>query len=400
MNDDDDDVRKLRGAIYNNDIALASTLIASIAGSAAVNCQPSLLLRAAERNRVEIMRMLLDAGADIDAMDAKRQTASHAAIRRSHFAALQLLVERGADVRQIRSRDESLIKAVSHYSDDRMACLLLNAGAPLDNLTRVDLVNLVAKSKSVAVIAHLLARKVDVSALRDASGRTLCHFVVWTPERGAEIETVLRALVDAGVNVNAANIDGLTPLHYAATMRNATALRILVELGADIDRQMPTTGRTALHEVCGSWRHETMCVELLLALGADVHALNNQGQTPCQVAARLQCADAVCAFFAAGCELQLHHALNACRLPIHQSLFVQVPATDEVEAARRRIARTRLDLVRYRALSICVGLQPLGLDALQLCEIMMHAFGALGSLIVFHQWWNIAITIKHFHSNR
>jgi hypothetical protein len=49
-----------------------------------------------------------------------------------------------------------------------------------------------------------------------------------------------------------------------------------------------------------------------------------------------------------------------------------------------------------RAFQICVGLQSFRLSALQLCEILMHSFGALGSLILFHQWWVIATKVKHF----
>jgi hypothetical protein len=58
--------------------------------------------------------------------------------------------------------------------------------------------------------------------------------------------------------------------------------------------------------------------------------------------------------------------------------------------------RLDFDLVRERAFQICVGLHPLDISALQLCEILMHSFGALGSLIAFHQWWAIATKVKHF----
>jgi hypothetical protein len=77
-----------------------------------------------------------------------------------------------------------------------------------------------------------------------------------------------------------------------------------------------------------------------------------------------------------------------------------MPTADEINAARRRIAKTRLNLVRERAFQICLGLHPLNISALQLCEILMHSFGALGSLILFHQWWTIAVKVKHFHERK
>lgn len=80
----------------------------------------------------------------------------------------------------------------------------------------------------------------------------------------------------------------------------------------------------------------------------------------------------------------------------HRNL--QLPTADEIDAARCQIAKTRLDLVRHRAAEICIGLQSLEINALQLCEIMMHSFGAVGSLIAFHQWWAIATKVKHFNN--
>jgi hypothetical protein len=83
----------------------------------------------------------------------------------------------------------------------------------------------------------------------------------------------------------------------------------------------------------------------------------------------------------------------------HQLARLEVVIVDiDVESARRRIAKIRLDLVRNRAMQFCIGLQPLGLDALQMCEILQHACcrGRLAQLIPFHIWWKIATTVKHF----
>jgi hypothetical protein len=49
-----------------------------------------------------------------------------------------------------------------------------------------------------------------------------------------------------------------------------------------------------------------------------------------------------------------------------------------VEAARHRIAKMRLDLIRQRALNVCIRLESLELDALQMCEISTPALVSLG----------------------
>jgi ankyrin repeat protein len=67
MNDDNVRKKLLIDAIEKNDIPTASSLISS--GSVNLNGEPWPLHRAAEHGRVEIMTMLLDAGADINAVD-------------------------------------------------------------------------------------------------------------------------------------------------------------------------------------------------------------------------------------------------------------------------------------------------------------------------------------------
>jgi hypothetical protein len=100
---------------------------------------------------------------------------------------------------------------------------------------------------------------------------------------------------------------------------------------------------------------------------------------------------ALCALVAAGGDLDQPNRKGETPRMIATRNNVALPTADEIDAARRRIAKARLDLVRERAFQICVGLAATSdINALQLCEILMHSFGALGSLIAFHQWWAIA----------
>jgi ankyrin repeat protein len=92
-----DDKHQLIDAINKNDTATASSLISS--GSVNLNCEPLPLHRATRQGRVEIMTMLLDAGADINAGEEGRNTACHVAMcERVNLMRFKLLVERGANL--------------------------------------------------------------------------------------------------------------------------------------------------------------------------------------------------------------------------------------------------------------------------------------------------------------
>jgi ankyrin repeat protein len=378
-------VQQLIDAIDKNDTATASSLISS--GSVNLNGEPLPLHHAASLGRVEIMTMLLDVGAGINAVDERHRTACYFAIMMNQFDALKLLVGRGANLRSGRS----LLSAVAqHDRDERFTILLLDAGAPLG----VDLVLMTLVNK-VAVFNRLMARGVNFTAMRDDGGAMLCHYVA----RNVTREDDLRFLVNVCGSdaVYARDNQGKIPLHWASSSGNESAIRVLVELGADIDRQ-DNVGWTALTDA--SSRVKTSCVELLLALGADVSLVDNKGQAAHHRAALWQMPASLCALVAAGGNLDQPNNKGETPHMIAIRKDVALPTADEIEAARRRIAKTRLDLVRERAFQICVGLHPLDINALQLCEILAHSFGALGSLIAFHQWWAIATMVKHFHTNK
>jgi hypothetical protein len=144
MNDDKVKLAvQLMHAIEENDTATASSLISS--GIVNLNRKPLLLHRAAQLGRVEIMSVLLDAGADINAVDRFQQSACHFAIFENHFDALKLLVERGANLGVVDSNGNSLLSTVARRDrDERFAILLLDAGAPLDGLPNDELMGLVS----------------------------------------------------------------------------------------------------------------------------------------------------------------------------------------------------------------------------------------------------------------
>jgi hypothetical protein len=63
-----------------------------------------------------------------------------------------------------------------------------------------------------------------------------------------------------------------------------------------------------------------------------------------------------------------------------------------VEAARHRIAKMRLDLIRQRALNVCIRLESLELDALPMCEISTPSLVVAwrdSFLYPFHIWGKI-----------
>ena len=73
----------------------------------------------------------------------------------------------------------------------------------------------------------------------------------------------------------------LTPLHYAAGWGHKEIVELLIAEGADVNA-MNGAGQTPLHFAAQEGQKEI--VELLIAKGADVNAKTNDGETPLDLA--------------------------------------------------------------------------------------------------------------------
>lgn len=98
--------------------------------------------------------------------------------------------------------------------------------------------------------------------------------------RGGDLEAI-RSLLDGGADVNAPDSEeGWPPLFHAVFMRQASAVLLLLERGANPNRRVD---RLVPLEVAAAQSDPAM-VQLLLAHGADVNARGPDGSTALTVA--------------------------------------------------------------------------------------------------------------------
>lgn len=79
-----------------------------------------------------------------------------------------------------------------------------------------------------------------------------------------------------GKDVNEPDPDGRTPLHYAVAHDKRDVLKALISASANLDAA-ENMQNTPLHYACGYGRGH--CVETLIDAGANVHATNASGKT-------------------------------------------------------------------------------------------------------------------------
>jgi len=99
--------------------------------------------------------------------------------------------------------------------------------------------------------------------------------------QGDEILSEIRAWIQSGADVDAADEERRTLLQLASETGHVEAVRVLLAAGADVN-QRDKYSRTPLWDA--SFRGHVEIVKLLLASGADGDAYDNSGETPLFVA--------------------------------------------------------------------------------------------------------------------
>ena len=113
-----------------------------------------------------------------------------------------------------------------------------------------------------------LLQGVDPAAVTADDHWNLLHRLLVSLTQEPPPEAVQK-LIDIGVDVNAADRYGNTPLHYAAR-RNAVGLMgMLLDAGAAID-PVNEKGATPLRMMLAKKPHDAAAIELLLSRGADI----------------------------------------------------------------------------------------------------------------------------------
>jgi ankyrin repeat protein len=252
------------------------------------------LMYAARENALDAGRALVDAGAALDLVDPDGATALVIAIINAHYEFAALLLESGADPNVV---DHEAGMGPLYAAVD-MHRLAVGHGRP--NPKPAGLLD------AVDIVRMLLDRKADPNArlkaptfqrhhtFGDASlGAGATPFMRAAKSGDVEVMTLLLA---AGADPALTMPNGSTALMYAAGLgwRDGSpaapsfdqgtpeeaieAIQLLLASGFDINA-VNDNGDTALH-VAVTGRGEEPIVRFLIESGADLRALNKRGQTP------------------------------------------------------------------------------------------------------------------------
>jgi len=172
----------------------------------------------------------------------------------------------------------------------RIALSVLLMGAAAAGLPIVD----AAKKADADTVRRLLQGTIDVNAA-EPDGATALHWASYRDDLA-----IAQMLIRAGANVNAANDLGATPIWMASVNGSSAMVQLLLESGANPNVAL-LRGETAVMAAARSGNAEV--IERLLARGANPNARAARGQTPLMWAAAQKHSAVVRALLAHGADV-------------------------------------------------------------------------------------------------
>jgi ankyrin repeat protein len=322
-------VAPLSLACENGNTELVELLLAAGAdANTTLHGGETVLMTAARTGKIGPVKALLAHGASVDAKEKRGQSALMWAAAEGHAPVVELLLKAGSDFRTpLPESGFTPLFFAAREGRTEVVRALLKAGADVNEVMQPKKSN--AKSPARGTSALILAienghfelaeelLKAGTDPNDQRSGYTPLHVMTWVrkPQRGEDfgappplgsgnLNTVqfIRKLVEHGANVNARlekgkggpglwNKIGATPFLMASETADIVYMKLLLELGADpkianVDNCTPLmvtcgigVGGSAANEVAGEEPEVLESAKLLLDLGADVNAVDANGET-------------------------------------------------------------------------------------------------------------------------
>ncbi|KAH8804075.1 ankyrin repeat-containing domain protein [Flagelloscypha sp. PMI_526] len=303
-------------------IPCCSLLISCGAQVNAISHMSVALSEAVKCNNHELVRYLVERGANVNIIGSCHGTPLYAAAEERSLDSVQYLVEQGAGVNFTCGGFGTALEAAARRRSLPIVQYLIEQGADA-NLTdgkHGTALQSAACARSLEMVHYLVGHGADVNAIEATYGNALKGAIC-----GRSIG-VIQYLVDKGADVNAFGGTNDSPLQVAAGVRSLEIVQYLVEKGASVNTTRGEFGSALQAAICYrppetmdyrgmvAWDSRLDIVRYLVQHGADTNAIGGKYGTALQAAAYRQSLDVVRYLVGQGAKINTTGGRYGCAL--------------------------------------------------------------------------------------
>ena len=228
----------------------------------------------------EVVKYLVENGAEINARDNNNITPIFSITSRNHAEALKYLIDRGADINVVDNQKAGPLHYAAEGGLNEMIKILIDNNAELElenSRGRTPLIVAARENASLETIKILIEYGANINA-KDYSLDTPLSLAAW---RGNE--DIVNYLIDQNPEITISGIKGKTLFFYSMDKRLVKLYKAIMDRGARIE-DLSSRGTSALHWAAKGG--SGMIAEDLIEKGLQVNNKDIFGMTPLHYAAK------------------------------------------------------------------------------------------------------------------
>lgn len=232
------------------------------------------------RNGIEIYEFLEKQGINPNVITSSGTTPLHILARNGKIEVISYFLEKEVNANQADADGNTAFILASSANDLAIVKVLHTKIKDINTTNKKgqSALTMAVENNSLEVISFLIKNRANINIV-DSKGNTLMYYLIesYSPRSVNEFQSKLSVLSDNGVKINTTQADGNTLFHLAVEKQDVNLLELINGFGIDVNATN-NNGLTPL-QLAAMTAKDAALIKYLISIGADKSVVTDFGET-------------------------------------------------------------------------------------------------------------------------